>query len=89
MSLCTACKNLGIDPRPEIAMQTTPGGGTTHHLLEPGGANVLSLWLLVIAVSPASEIACQLLMGVVPSGLVWARVAVLAAVANHNGQNCI
>ena len=40
----------------------------------------ISLWALVVVVSPASEIACQAALGSVPDWLVWLRIFVLSAV---------
>jgi membrane protease YdiL (CAAX protease family) len=68
-------------------MQSTLAGDFPSRALEPNRANLAALWALVIAASPAAEILCEVLMGVVPTWLTWARVAVLALVFAAGGHS--
>jgi membrane protease YdiL (CAAX protease family) len=63
-------QNVSTD---EIAGGTIPAPGTT-------AVTGLALWGLIVIVSPASEIACQMLFGAVASWLIGFRIGVLVAV---------
>lgn len=61
-------------------MQPEPAADRSHLLLQRDHAGLLALWVLVAAVSPATDIVCHALTGTVPTWFPWARVVVMTVV---------